>query len=225
MPPWLEVVPVERPGRGQRTREPHLRELSQLVPLLTEQIMQARPVKYALFGHSLGGLLAFSCAHRLRDLGFQDPVAMAVAGSVAPSKRDDDRLASLTTDKQLVDELRQLEGTPPEVYADPDLLRITLDATAADFSVCASYRYEALPPLTFPIFVFGGRDDDVTLDELSAWTMETVADATYEMFDGGHFFLRRDESKFLEALASKLASTFRMDAGRSHHRDQDRGTL
>ena len=107
VPPWLRIVPVERPGRGIRLREPHLRTFEEIVRLLTRDIGRDLPQNYALFGHSLGALLAFGCAQEIRRCALHPPKALAVAGSAAPSCRDDKRLTSLSTDQDLLDWLRR----------------------------------------------------------------------------------------------------------------------
>lgn len=206
IPPWLRIVPVERPGRGSRLGEPHVLTFENIVRLLTREISRDLPQDYALFGHSLGALLAFGCAQEIRRLGLHPPKALAVAGSPAPSCRDDNRLTSLSTDQDLVDELKRQCGTPDEVYASPELLRLTLDATAADFAVCASFRYEPAAPLSIPIFILGGRHDEIGEQALRAWQVETTAETACDLFDGGHFFLREHEAVFLTALTSRLDS-------------------
>jgi surfactin synthase thioesterase subunit len=205
VPSWLHVVPVERPGRGRRYREPHLRDFSSLVGALTQELVTSLPRRYALFGHSLGGLLAFACAHEIRRLALHPPLAVCVAGSAAPSHRDDSRFRSLQSDQAVEQELRRQNGTPEEVYGDAELRRMTLDAAAADFAACSSFRHRPVSPLTMPFFVFGGDKDEIARDAFHAWTTETTANTTFDIFDGGHFFLRERETAFLEKLVERLA--------------------
>ncbi|GAB1715814.1 MAG: thioesterase [Nitrobacter sp.] len=206
-PPWLRIVPVERPGRGIRLGEPHVRTFEEIIRLLTREISRDLPQNYALFGHSLGALLAFGCAQEIRRRGLHPPKALAVAGSAAPSRRDDSRLTSLSTDQDFINELRRQCGTPEEIYASPELLRLILDATAADFAVCASFQYRPMAPLSIPVFIFGGRRDEIKEQALEAWRVETTADTACDLFEGGHFFLREHEAEFLTMLTSRLKST------------------
>lgn len=204
VPNWLNIRPVELPGRGSRTSEPLSYAFDPLVQQLTDDIALDLPEKYAFFGHSFGGLLAYGCAHQLGRRALHPPLALVAACSAAPSKRDDERLGKLSSDTELTEELRKLNGTPPELFEHPELLRMTLDVLAADYSVCASFRYVAPDPLETSIFVFGGRDDDVEEDELEAWRIETLGPTSLEMFDGGHFFIKEHERAFLSRLQEKL---------------------
>lgn len=203
-PSWLDVKPVERPGRGGRANEPHCRDFARLVEALTDEVTVALPQRYAFFGHSLGALLAFGCAHELRRRGYPPARALLLACSAAPSRRDDERLARLTTDQQLIDELKQLNGTPMEVFSNAELKRLTLDAASADFALCASYRHTPRTPLEIPFFVFGGRADIIDREALEAWSAEGSQSFMCELFDGGHFFFRDQERQFVALLAQKV---------------------
>lgn len=204
-PPWLHVVPVELPGRGARFGEPLIFDFERLARQLTEERLRDLPSSFAFFGHSFGALLSYGVAHELARRGCDLPLAMFVACCSAPTRRDDEaRLSRLDNDDAIVAELRNLEGTPEELFEHPELLRMTIDVAAADFAVCRSFRKKDLAPLDIDIFAFGGRDDEVTPEALDAWRLETSRQSAVELFPGGHFFLHRQESEFPGKLFGKL---------------------
>ncbi|HTV32079.1 MAG TPA: alpha/beta fold hydrolase [Methylocella sp.] len=206
LPKWLEVQPVELPGRGTRIGDNLLRDFDSLVQQLSTELIPTLPTTYALFGHSLGALLAYGCAHNLRERRAHSPLALVAACCAAPSRRDDEHYTRLNSDEELIQELRNLSGTPATVFEHPDLLRMTIDVFRADIKVCASFRYETRDPLPTNIFVFGGRDDDIGERALEAWNVETSAHMKLEMFAGGHFFIREEEGRFLHYLLNDLRS-------------------
>ncbi|ATQ69374.1 MULTISPECIES: thioesterase II family protein [Methylosinus] len=207
VPSWLRIEPVERPGRGVRLREPHLRGFEETARLLTGEIAAGLAPNYALFGHSLGALLAFGCARELRRRGAPPPRALALAAAAAPSRRKDARFAALRSDEDVIATLRRLGGTPEEVFADPELSRMALDAAAADFTVVDDFRHAAKEePFDFPVLVFGGRADDVGEEALRAWSEETKGPFSCELMDGGHFFLREREEEFVAMLVARLTA-------------------
>src|SRR5205823_943244 len=55
--PGVEVWGVQLPGRGQRVGEPPLTRMPALVAALVASVPFRPP--FALFGHSLGGLVAY----------------------------------------------------------------------------------------------------------------------------------------------------------------------
>ncbi|MFG6449094.1 thioesterase II family protein [Roseateles sp. BYS180W] len=211
VPSWLSLVPIELPGRGARSDEAFATDFDALVGQISREIMGgrhrqgARP--YALFGHSMGGLLSYGVAQRLRLLGAPLPRYLFVSGSPAPSRRDAKRFTDKVGDEALIADLRAHGGTPEEVFENPELLRITLDTLAADYRVCASYSHRALPPLPVPVHACGGRDDDISVDDLLAWGDATSAGFSLEWFTGGHFFIRQHERSLLQGVAAQLART------------------
>ncbi len=133
------------------------------------------------------------------------PVALLVSACAAPSQQDWRRYANKDSDVSLIAELRKLAGTPEEVLGNPELLSMTLGLLGADYRICASFRYQKLPPLPLPIHIFGGRADEIHVFRLEAWQLESTANFSLDWFDGGHFFFRQHEETFLSALAQRLA--------------------
>jgi surfactin synthase thioesterase subunit len=88
---------------------------------------------------------------------------------------------------QLLGELRDRGGCPPEVFDDPDLLEMTVTLMGHDLHLADTYR---LPAGTSDAeyHVWYGRDDKhLTPDELQRWN------GTRREFRGGHFYLLQTE--------------------------------
>ena len=69
LPDFVEVCPVQLPGREGRFREPAFTRLGPLVEALTESLRPCLDRPFAFFGHSLGALVAFELSRRLRREG------------------------------------------------------------------------------------------------------------------------------------------------------------
>nr|WP_163500596.1 alpha/beta fold hydrolase [Halomonas socia] len=206
LPGWIEVHPVELPGRGERLGEPFIKDFESLVVRLCEEQATRMRGDFALFGHSMGALLAHGMAVRLRDdVGRPQPQMLFASGSPSPSMRDPQRFAGLDNDKALVADLRQQGGTPEAVFESPELLRLTLDVLAADYRLCRSFRYRGGPPLDYPLQVFAGHDDDIERARLEAWRREAGGQFSLDWFEGGHFFIRQQEGRVLEAIERTLS--------------------
>ena len=81
----VEVCPVELPGHQTRLREPAFTHVDALVDALASALVDELDVPYALFGHSLGSLVAFELARELRRRGVGEPRALLVSGGPAPA--------------------------------------------------------------------------------------------------------------------------------------------
>jgi len=216
LPGWIRVVPVELPGRGSRSAESALRDFDSLVAQVCAEQADAMRGNFAIFGHSMGALLAYGIACRLRTMGRELPLALLASGSSAPSRRDPARFAGKTDDASLIADLRKQGGTPEEVFASAELMRITLDVLGADYRVCEGFRQADEAPLPVPLHVFAGRDDDIEAERIDAWSAEAGGVFTLDWFDGGHFFIRQHEAAFLAALSQRLGQVVAGDRHATH---------
>jgi len=205
LPRWIEIVPVELPGRGMRMGECFVESFDAQVARICAERADAMQGSFMLFGHSMGALLAYGVAQRLRALGRPLPRALLASGSSAPSQRDPGRLPGAHDDAALTAELRKQGGTPEEVFASAELMRITLDTLGADYRVCRSFEYvSADTPLPMPLHVLAGRQDDIDAARVEAWSAHAGGAFSLDWFDGGHFFIRQHEAAVLAALARRL---------------------
>lgn len=203
-PSWLCIEPVEPPGRGTRMSESLLREYDAVVDDLTQSIQSAARGRYALFGHSMGALLAFGCARRLAQQGAPAPIALAVAAAPAPTQRPK-KAERRRTDVELIADLRRFDSVPDALFDDAEMLRVTLDVLAADYAICDSFKVDRETILSTPVLIYGGARDTVAQIALSEWRLQTNAPSTFRMFDGGHFFVREQEELFVHQMARDIA--------------------
>lgn len=209
LPQWIRVVPVELPGRGARLGERHVEDFEALAAQLCHEHAETLRGRYALFGHSMGALLAYRIAQRQSMAGRRLPCALFVSASPAPSRRDPGRFAGKSDDAALIADLRKQGGTPEEVFENAELLRLTLDALRADYRVCESFRHDdGVSPPRVPVRAFAGRQDDIEAERVEAWRREAGGGFALDWFDGGHFFIRRHEQAVLAAIVRELVHQF-----------------
>ncbi|MFJ4371353.1 thioesterase II family protein [Pseudomonas japonica] len=200
LPSWLKLRPLELPGRGMRMDEPLHTDIVQLAHLLAEEIAVELDRPFALFGHSLGGLLAFELAHALRDRGLPAPLALFTSATAGPARRDVSEYAIAKSDAELVARLRELGGTSESVIENEELLELILPILRADFLLCGSFAYGQREPLAVPIHVFGGKRDTVRVEELLDWQEETSTGFSLDMFEGHHFYLVDEQARLLRQV-------------------------
>lgn len=204
LPSWIEVIPVELPGRGGRLSENPHNNYRELVDVLSQEIALTVRGNYALFGHSMGALLAYGIAQQLHCLTTRLPNALLVSGCAAPVRHDSERYFRIRTEAALIADLSNQGGTPKEVFNNPELLAMTLDLLRIDYRVCGSFKHTMQTPIDIPIHCFGGRADTISAENLSHWRQESMQMVTFDWFDGGHFFLRQSEEWFIHALKKRL---------------------
>ena len=205
--PTIDVCPVLLPGREGRLRE---RSLIDAVALVGEFLDAAKPyldVPFAIFGHSMGSLLAYEWAVQLAEAKMTAPVCLFVSGREAAhlplSYPDIHRLR----DEEFVEELeRRYGGTPENLLADAELREVFLPILRADLNLVETYRHGPQIILTCPIMAFAGKEDNTVTDAgLEAWGSLTTGQFTTRRFTGNHFYsVGEGQPELLEVLARRL---------------------
>ena len=203
LPAAVELCAVQPPGRGSRMTEQPVINLSDLIAAAAPALGSYLELPFAFFGHSMGALIAFELARHLRRAGGEGPTHLFLSGCRAPQ-----RACAITynlPEPEFLAEIRRLNGTPPEVLEQPELLAFMLPLLRADFAVVQTYEYAEEPPLACPLTVFGGlQDEDVSVESLEAWREHTSAAFSLRMLPGDHFFLHSSQGPLLEVISREL---------------------
>jgi surfactin synthase thioesterase subunit len=203
--PDIEVLAAEYPGRWSRIREPPFESLASIVDSLAQAVAPLLDRPIAMFGYSMGSLVAYELSRKLRaDRGIQ-PLHLFVAAHPAPHLRRRNLLHSLD-DKELLAGLADLYGPMPSAIAsDPEMCALVLGITRADFRCGDGYHYEEDAPFRCPITAFGGdADPSVTVDELQGWGAHTTGFFASTILAGKHFFINDHSRGIIESVAAAL---------------------
>jgi medium-chain acyl-[acyl-carrier-protein] hydrolase len=213
LPDFVEVCPVQLPGRENRMREVPFTAWEPLVAALAEAVRPYEDRPFAVFGHSTGAMLGYELARTLRAAGRPGPVHLFASARRAPQIPHVQPTTYDLPEDALIDDLRSLGGVPEEVLAHRELMQIILPLLRADLSVNETYVHPGGEPLDVPVSAYGGtRDPRATREELEAWREQTRDRFTLRTFEGDHFYLQSDPAPVLAAVAEELAAT----AGRLH---------
>jgi medium-chain acyl-[acyl-carrier-protein] hydrolase len=207
--PGVDVVAVQPPGREGRLREAPLRNLDALVEGVTEGIAPLLgDLPCALYGHSVGSVVAFEVARRLRGAsGAPTPLHLIVGARRAPHVPNRLPIVGHLPDAEMLAVLEEVfgKGIPDEVAAVPELLELLLPMLRADILASESYTYREQPPLTCAVTALCGSADASALPhEVEAWGRETTGPFAFSMIPGDHFFVRGSAAHVLRAVARAL---------------------
>jgi medium-chain acyl-[acyl-carrier-protein] hydrolase len=200
-----EVRPVVLPGRERRLREMPYVAMEQLVEPLFEALEPLLDEPYALFGHSMGAVVAYEFARRCTAAG-RPPAHLFASGRRAPHLPARRESYTGLADDDFMAAVAAMNGTPADVLEQPELFRLFLPCLRADFELNDGYRPLPGPRLTCPLTALAGRDDpEVDANEAGAWSQVTAGPASVRLFPGDHFYLSGLPGPLLDELRGTLA--------------------
>lgn len=205
LPVGVSVWSIQLPGRGSRFKEPPYVSMPSVVSALTKAIEPFLDLPFAFFGHSMGALMSFELAHAVREKFDVEPKHLFVSGSRGPHlPRTTPNIHDLPDD-QFITRLKELNGTPPEVLENPELMLMMTRILRADFEIAETYPLFSGPPLDCPITALGGEDDSlVARDELEAWKIQTTSSFNSWLLPGDHFFIQTSEAIVFRILSPPI---------------------
>ncbi|MBE5852400.1 MAG: thioesterase [Lachnospiraceae bacterium] len=182
----------EYSGHWSRYEEQLETSIEQSVRSLKKDIINSNVKEITLFGHSMGGLIAWNLANEVLKEGVN--VKQLYIAACCPLEVKPDFLESICDDldiKVLLHNIRQVQDKVlKSAFFNEDLLPIIKN----DFSMVKRFINEYNPedntPLSVPITCLYGEDDPVIKPvEMELWRKYTSAEFRCISFPGNHFFL------------------------------------
>lgn len=196
-----EVAPVRLPGREHRIGDPPGFDLSELADAVVDRVGQR---EFALFGHSMGGRIAFELAGLLHQRGVE-PGLVVTSATRPPHVLADgplDRVSGLS-DARLVSRLRRAGSVPEEILDEPELVELFLPALRADFAWLESRALTPGTAIDTPLLALAGSFDRVaTIDQVSGWSRWTQGECREVILAGDHFFVNTQAELIRDEVVS-----------------------
>ncbi len=206
LPEWIEVHKVQLPGRDPAGPERTHTQVATLIPGLLEKLAPVFAGPFALYGHSLGALVAFELARALRAAGGPAPLALFVSGRRAPQvPLSMPALCDLPEDR-LIPCLIELGGMSPELIRKPEWMRYFIPVMRADLAVSDHYDYPPGAPLECPLFAFkGAADPIVSQSDFDGWAAQAGGAFEATVLPGRHFLPPEAIALLQAAIAARLS--------------------
>ncbi|MBT2762677.1 thioesterase domain-containing protein [Paenibacillus sp. ISL-20] len=190
LPEWIELIPIELSGRGNRFGEPLYSSINEAVNDIfsfLQNDIDSRP--YAIFGHSLGGLIAYELCHKIKNMGFPSPVHLFISGKKAPGVKADQAPISNLPEEQFLNELIKYKGAHVNVFEHEELMELFQPILRSDFRLAELYTHSDQPKLDIDMSILYGSNDDYKYYELSGWKDYTSKAFKVTILPGDHFFI------------------------------------
>jgi len=216
---WLEpladvadIRAVQFPGRENRRAEPFITSGDVLLRRLTDAVMATSEDRLALFGHSLGAVIATRLCMALEARG-RTVEALIVSGHAGPTmvpgtsrsqtaQRFFDALAG--GELGLIDALIGLGAMPEYVRDNPGLQALLVPAIRADLQLIAD-EFAGTERVKAPVTVLGGADDPLLTGlDFAGWRSVSPGEPPVHRIPGGHFYLADHREEVAEVIRRRL---------------------
>ncbi len=186
--------------------EPPFESAKEAAAALAQELRADLRGPFALFGYSMGALVAFETARCMSEQYGQGPVHLFAAAMRAPQvPPKGPSLHSLPESEFLAEVGRRYEAVPPEVAAEPDLMALLLPPLRADMAICDTYQFTPGARLDCAVSVLAGTgDSNISAADLEGWSELGARQANVNWYEGEHFFMRTQLPAVFQAVAQGL---------------------
>lgn len=206
-PQEITLVPLDPAGKGIRAKEKAFEDIPSCVADIIEKnksLFTDHP--YAVFGHSMGTILAMEMIRQLKEKGPSEPVQLFLSGRCAPDEEgafpvssddEDEKIVSFFTDNGLI---------PEQVIKNKPLMDMFSEILCRDIRM--TQKYFITPEqctASGDISVLYGEDDAFLKGfDMNNWGKFTSGNCTLHKFSGGHFYYSSQQEQFCKCITEKL---------------------
>jgi surfactin synthase thioesterase subunit len=209
LPDDIEVRAAQLPGREMRMREQPLSSIAAMVDALLPALEDAADLPYAIFGHSMGALVAFEMTRLLEARGVRAPSRLFVSARRSPDEPDPRPPVHSLPETEFLDALQERYGAIPDaVRNEPELLELLLPVLRADIRAVETYAPLPGAKVRCPVYVYGGEADTHPLPaQLPQWERMAEFVMRIRLFSGDHFYLNAQR----ELLTADIVANWSAD--------------
>lgn len=212
VPDFAEILPVQLPGRESRIREPLPKDLMDLSWSIAEQIARfskdGKP--YSVFGHSMGGVIAFEVVKALEKMGekpdlcFISATDLVSGDTLKPiSEINDDQFLDVVSAYGALDEMLLLKKFPR-------FFQLVMKIMRSDFEMLQNYTIDNNVKIHTPIHAYSYREDRLASPELmKKWMRFTEGGYQCKCYPGDHFYLFHES----EPIVNDIFETIKRKEG------------
>ncbi|MFC5044321.1 thioesterase II family protein [Aquimarina hainanensis] len=209
VPPSIQWITLELPGRGSRFKESRLEDISLMIEDLLRQIKpHIEESPYMIYGHSMGTLLGYELTKALMQLSYKLPECLFFTGRGAPNKVTFTKKSTLPKDV-FWKEVEEMGGLPKELLEYEDLLDLNYPILKGDFKAIEDYVFTPMTSLfPMPLYVCMGEEEigegpgKTSIDCIKAWNEKTDAPQKIQWMHGDHFFILKNPKEIVDRIVN-----------------------
>jgi surfactin synthase thioesterase subunit len=205
-PEFLNPIVLELPGRGGRSKEGLLDDIKKMELDVFGRALKYINGPYAIYGHSMGGLLSYLLVKNIVRNRLNRPVHLFITGTTGPSAGYRHKYHSLSK-KEFLEQIRKFKGMPDEILDNEDMMDFFEPIMRSDFKAAETYTYQDTQPFDIPISVVIGDEEDMEYEDVRAWEKESNARVEITKLNGNHFFIFDHGQYLMKYIGDKILAS------------------
>lgn len=203
LPATWEMWAPDPPGHGRAQGE-LLENFDEMIGLYLQYLDHLFQGRFYLYGHSMGGLIAWKIARALEKNGVAPRRVMVAASPVPHRVSEYENLRGMDRD-QLIENLLSCGGIPQAIAARKRFLLRFMPVIEADIKIFLGARF-GRELLTAPLSVFYSDGDVFCHHSIMPEWKDYASDVTWEKMEGNHIFIHSHYRAVGEKISSLVAA-------------------
>lgn len=202
----ITLTPVVLKGRGNRISESFYQDIHEAVGDVYNFVKQSvNKDDYAIFGHSMGGLLAYELYYKLRSMNHRLPKHIFCSGVSAPSTREKREQTHTLPDDEFLKKYIKLGGIQQDVINNKELLDMFIPILRKDCELVEKYEYvEREGQIECDITILNGSEENMKPEEIIKWKQHVSGMCNIYTLTGDHFFINDNVENITDLIKFHL---------------------
>lgn len=204
----IDLRPVETAGRGRRMKTSFYKDIAAAADDISNIILsELGEEPYAIYGHSLGSLLAFETYYCLKKKGAHEPIHIFFSGRKAPNEMGDKTEFYKLPERRFLEVLFEYGKSNYELMQSRELLDIFIPILRADYRIAETYEYaEHKMKIMCDFTVVNGKNDfSIMKSDMNMWKSFAGKNYTITYINGEHFFITDNCKDTVDLINSVLS--------------------
>ncbi len=194
---------IDYSGHGFRYQEPLPESIEALTDDVIRQMECVQADHFALFGHSMGGLIAWMVTQKLT----RKPDVLFISACEPPECLDVTRYQKYGNDDTLMQYIIDYDRLPEKQRNTKVFQEIIFPFIKNDYRILSEYRYVPAENLDVPMVILYSREDTLMRYEVMEKWKEYGKNVSFFQMKGDHFYLEEEQGreKILEIVSSVVS--------------------
>lgn len=205
----LKLVFLDFPGEGRRHKESFLNSINEVVEdimtLIINDLNENRDEKYAIFGHSMGGSIAYEVTHRIEEMDVQRPELIILSAVPPPTYDNREKIKKLLKNEdEFLKYLVSFGFCNMDLLATSAFKKMYLPCLINDYKILSDYHSSEAIIKDVNCLMLTGSDDNSFNVSWKIWERYFKREIEFLEYKGAHFFLLKCFEDVIDKIEKKL---------------------